>query len=169
MPKSYTKQLEIARELYLDREDTKGMAYLADLELGVWLTERFTWDWYTTHTFKQEDISWGKADRAWQAWLNSLMLTCKVKGLARPHYVRATEYQEHRGGKTIHYHALIGGLGDIRRLLFKDMWELFGFARVVAYDPQLGAGFYLGKYLTKSDSDIRFSHNLKTRQRLDRV
>ncbi|GAH95080.1 unnamed protein product, partial [marine sediment metagenome] len=35
-----------------------------------------------------------------------------------------------------------------------------GFARVEAYEPNRGANFYVGKYLTKCDSDIRFSHNL---------
>ena len=68
------------------------------------------------------------------------------------------QYQD-RG--TLHFHALIGGVGDIRRLLFKDLWELFGFARVEKYEAGKGANFYVGKYLTKEGGDIRFSHNLK--------
>jgi len=51
-------------------------------------------------------------------------------------------------------------VGDIRRLLFKDMWELYGFARVEAYDPARGATGYVAKYINKADGDIRFSHNL---------
>jgi hypothetical protein len=31
---------------------------------------------------------------------------------------------------------------------------------VLEYNPQLGAGFYLCKYVTKELGDIRFSHNL---------
>ncbi|GAJ09187.1 unnamed protein product, partial [marine sediment metagenome] len=71
--------------------------------------------------------------------------------------VRVVEYQD-RG--TLHFHSLIGNCGDIRRLSFKDFWELHGFARVEAYDSARGANFYVGKYLTKEAGDIRFSHNL---------
>ncbi|GAJ24908.1 unnamed protein product, partial [marine sediment metagenome] len=62
---------------------------------------------------------------------------------------------------TLHYHSLVGGVGDIRRLLFKDFWELHGFARVEKYEADRGANYYVGKYLTKEQADIRFSHNLK--------
>ena len=164
MPKlKYQDQIQIARQNYLEREDTVGMSYLANLELGDWLTKNFDWDWYTTHTFSDGMISKHKADGAWQSWLNGLVLTCKARGLPRPHYVRATEHQENRDCQTIHFHALIGGIGDISRLLFKDMWELWGIGRVVEYDPQLGAGFYVGKYMTKYDCELRFSRNLKRR------
>jgi hypothetical protein len=53
-------------------------------------------------------------------------------------------------------------VGDIRRLLFKDFWELHGFARVEKYEKDRGANYYVGKYLTKTAADIKFSHNLKT-------
>ena len=95
---------------------------------------------------------------------NSLRVAAKAKGLTpslygeqAPFYFRVAEYQD-RG--TLHFHALIGGVGDIRRLLFKDFWDLQGFARVERYEAGKGANFYVGKYLTKADGDIRFSHNL---------
>ncbi|MBA7688707.1 hypothetical protein ES703_97196 [subsurface metagenome] len=47
-------------------------------------------------------------------------------------------------------------------MLFKDFWELHGFARVEKYEADRGANYYVGKYLTKEQADIRFSHNLKT-------
>ena len=78
-------------------------------------------------------------------------------GKKAPFYFRVVEYQA-RG--TLHYHALIGGVGDIRRLDFKDFWEHNGFARVEKYEAGKGANFYVGKYLTKDAGDIRFSHNL---------
>lgn len=196
MKNSYNEQLKTARDVYLDRDDAKGMGYLAALELGAWLTDKFQWDWYITHTFrdrcrhqsykvdyfycqKKDDfcgispsncedssilpITPKFADARWQSWLNMVLLACKNKGLSRPHYVRATEFQELRESRTIHYHALIGGVGDIRRLGFKDLWELNGHSRVVEYDPNRGAGFYLGKYLTKYGTDLRMSHNLRHR------
>jgi len=123
-------------------------------------------DRYTTHTFKADYVSPKEADRHWYSWFNSVRVCAKAKGLtpsvygpAAPFYFRVAEYQD-RG--TLHFHALIGGVGDIRRLLFKDMWELNGFARVEKYEVGKGANFYVGKYLTKDNNngDIRFSHNL---------
>lgn len=131
--------------------------------LGEWLSTP-PWDWYTTHTFKLDYVSPRQADKAWYAWFNSVRIAAKsinkapsVYGNKAPYYFRATEYQD-RG--TLHYHALIGGVGDTKRLAFKDLWELYGFARVLPYEADKGATFYVGKYLTKSDGDIRFSHNL---------
>ena len=84
-------------------------------------------------------------------------MAAAAKGMPRPFYFRVTELQQR---EVIHYHSLIGGVGDIRRLTFKDFWELNGFARVEAYDPARGAAGYVAKYLNKDDGDIRFSHNL---------
>jgi hypothetical protein len=146
------------------RTDPAGLMRRATRAFGGWLSLP-EWDWYTTHTFKAEYVSPRAADEHWYAWFNSLRVTAKAKGLtpsiygaAAPFYFRVTEYQD-RG--TLHYHALIGGVGDTRRLLFKDLWEPSGFARVEAYEPGKGANYYVGKYLTKADGDIRFSHNLR--------
>lgn len=141
------------------------MARDARTAFGEFLS-RPEWDWYTTQTFKAEYVSPKQADRAWYAWLNTLRISARAKGLtpsiygpAAPFYFRVTEYQD-RG--TLHFHSLIGNAGDIRRLSFKDFWELHGFARVEAYNPQLGAAHYVAKYLNKTDDgDIRFSHNLE--------
>ncbi len=134
-------------------------------DFGEWLSLP-AWDWYTTHTFKANYVSPREADRHWYSWFNSLRVAAKAKGLtpsvygpASPFYFRVAEYQD-RG--TLHFHSLIGGVGDIRRLLFKDFWELNGFARVEKYDPARGAASYVAKYLNKADGDIRFSHNLTT-------
>ena len=124
--------------------------------MGEWLSG-FPWNWYTTHTFAKADTTPRQADQRWQSWLNTLNLQCKVLDLPRPAYARVTEYQQ-RG--TIHYHALIAGVEPVRRLLFKDLWEVHGFARVEAYDHERRATFYLGKYLTKTDGDIRLSWSL---------
>ena len=141
----------------------QGQMRRARKAFGEWLSTP-EWGWYTTQTFKADYVSPKEADRHWYSWFNSLRVAARAKGLtpscygsAAPFYFRVAEYQD-RG--TLHFHSLIGGVGDIRRLLLKDMWELCGFARVEKYDPGRGASFYVGKYLTKSDGDIRFSHNL---------
>ena len=143
----------------------EGLMKRARKGFGEWLSLP-PWDWYTTHTFKANYVSPRQADKAWYAWFNSLRAHAKTEGLTpsvygsvAPSYFRVVEYQD-RG--TLHFHALIGGAGDIRRLDFKDLWESNGFARVEAYDKGKGANFYVGKYLTKADGvgDIRFSHNV---------
>ncbi|MBA7703472.1 hypothetical protein ES703_112258 [subsurface metagenome] len=142
----------------------QALARDARIEFGAWLSLP-EWDWYTTHTFKVDYVSRKEADRHWYSWFNSLRMSAKARGLTpsvygpvAPFYFRVVEYQD-RG--TLHYHSLIGGVGDIRRLLFKDLWELNGFARVERYEPGKGANYYVGKYLTKEGGDIRFSHNLR--------
>lgn len=142
-----------------------GLERKAKRAFGEWLSIP-DWDWFTTFTFNRNYVSPRAADQAWYNWLNTLRITAEssgespaMYGLDAPFYFRVTEYQQ-RG--TLHYHALIGGVGDIRRLDFKDWWEMYGYARVVAYRPGLGANYYVGKYLTKEhDGDIRFSNNLK--------
>ncbi|MBA7547236.1 hypothetical protein ES705_39643 [subsurface metagenome] len=138
------------------RTSPEGLIRRAKNEFGEWLSLP-EWEWYTTHTFRAEYVAPKEADRHWQAWLNTLCQACKVRSLERPFYFRVTELQD-RG--TLHFHSLLGGVGDIRRLLFKDFWELQGFARVEKYEAGKGANFYVGKYLTKDAGDIRFSHNL---------
>lgn len=151
---SYKKEIEAA---------SQALARNARSEFGDWLSLP-GWDWYTTHTFKADFVSSKEADRHWYAWFNGLRVAAKAKSLTpsiygeqAPFYFRVTEFQD-RG--TLHFHSLIGGVGDIRRLLFKDMWELSGFARVEAYDRTRGAAGYVAKYLNKDNGDIRFSHNL---------
>ena len=139
--------------------DPSGLMKRANKAFGEWLS-RPRWDWYTTQTFRAEFVSARQADKAWYAWFNSLCLAAKGEGLARPFYFRVAEYQD-RG--ALHYHSLIGGLGDIRRLGFKDFWELHGFARVLPYEAGKGANYYVGKYLNKTNGDMRFSHNLQSR------
>ncbi|MBA7591847.1 hypothetical protein ES708_34015 [subsurface metagenome] len=134
-----------------------GLMKRANLAFGEWLSTP-DWQWYVTLTFRAADVSLKASDGHWQSWLNTLTQACKVMGKDHPFYFRVLEFQD-RG--TPHYHALVGGVGDIRRLLFKDIWELHGFARVEAYDKNKGANFYVGKYLTKNTGEIRFSHNLK--------
>ncbi|MBA7552999.1 hypothetical protein ES705_45581 [subsurface metagenome] len=141
----------------------EGLMRRSRRAFGEWLSIP-QWDWYTTHTFKAEYVSPREADRHWYSWFNGLRVAAKAKGYTpsvygavAPFYFRVAEYQD-RG--ALHFHALIGGVGDIRRLLFKDFWELNGFARVEQYEAGKGANFYVGKYLNKDNGDIRFSHNL---------
>lgn len=137
-------------------DHARNMARDARIGFGEFLS-RPEWEWYVTQTFKADYMSPKQGDKHYYAWMRSLQMACNARSLPRPFYCRVTELQQR---EVIHYHSLIGGVGDVRRLLFKDFWELHGYARVEAYDSDRGAAGYLGKYLTKDAGDIRFSHNL---------
>jgi hypothetical protein len=111
---------------------------------GVWLSG-FPWDWYATMTFA-EPVHPEQAARRWQRWVRDL----EEQQEHRVRWARALEYQK-RG--VIHDHALVwfGGADEARRLTGMDRWEVIGqgYARIVTYDPHLGATHYLGKYVAK--------------------
>lgn len=121
------------------------------------------WDWWVTLTFREPPkapgwtkIGWGYSGKAWDALAMEVGLR---KGLHGLWWVRGREYQTWRG--VPHFHGLIGGVGDLRRLDIMDWWnDRYGFAKVEAYEPTKGAGFYLCKYVTKELGDIQFSPGL---------
>lgn len=79
----------------------------------------------------------------------------------RCEYVKVVEWQKER--RVPHIHALaVGGLRDIDTgVIMKYAWENIGWNRIVRYDKDLGANFYLGKYLAKSgDIDVEFSKEI---------
>jgi len=60
-----------------------------------------------------------------------------------------------------HFHALITGVAGLRRDEAWAWWfERYGLARILPYDRNLGAGFYLCKYVVKELGDIQFSQGL---------
>ena len=65
-----------------------------------------------------------------------------------------------------HWHGLFANMGDTRRMDWVDWWyEHYGIARILPYDRQLGARYYLGKYLSKQVADIRVSPALAVQLR----
>lgn len=124
------------------------------------------WDWYATLTFRDPSseeilrgwtkIGMGYSKRAGDAFLK---LLGEMKGLGTHYWFRAREYQKDRG--VPHYHMLIGGVEDLRRdEAWKWWYENFGFARILPYEAEKGARFYLCKYVTKELGDFEFSDNL---------
>ncbi|MBA7554854.1 hypothetical protein ES705_47490 [subsurface metagenome] len=134
---------------------------------GNWLTELGDqvggWDWWATLTFRdrtdaQIKRGWTRvgvkhANMAWSAFMNELRA---CRGLGEPTWVRGMEYQHWRG--VPHFHALLSGVKNLRRDEAWQWWfKRFGLARILPYDRQLGAGFYLCKYVVKELGDIQFS------------
>lgn len=124
------------------------------------------WDWFSTLTFRDRTLAeqaqgwtkvgWSYSGKACDAFLREVGET---KGLHDLWWCKAREIQHWRG--VPHWHLLIGGVGEQRRLTMMDWWqERYGFARILPYDRSLGAKFYLCKYVTKELGDIQFSPGL---------
>ncbi len=135
---------------------------------GDWVKDMANWDWYATLTFREpspEEVArgytqrgWKYADTAWNKFLGALPAPLGVE-----HWFRAFEPSKWRG--VPHIHALISGTGELRRDEAWDWWfARYGFARILPYDRQLGAGYYLCKYVTKELGDIKFSKGLTIRK-----
>ena len=139
------------------------------LAWGEWMTDLGDqvggWDWYATLTFRDlpEELQrqgwtkpgWGYTQGAYDRFTVFLR---ELRGLGDPTWVRGREYQHYRG--VSHFHALIGGVADLRRDEAWAWWfKRYGIARILPYDRSLGAGFYLCKYVTKELGDIQFSDN----------
>lgn len=136
---------------------------------GDWIKDLAAWDWYCTLTFRDttpEEMKrgytkrgWGYAKKAFTSFVKSLPLA-----LGQPTWVRMFEYQHWRG--VPHIHALISGVADLRRDAAWQWWfTRYGINRILPYDRELGAGYYLCKYVTKELGDIEFSQNLTIAKR----
>jgi len=112
-------------------------------EWGAWLGA-FPWDWFVTQTFP-DVVGPEQAARLHKRWTRAL------EDYER-HDVRQARALEFQKRGVLHYHALLWGVRpDTRRLDWMDAWHAIsgGYARIVQYDPALGAAHYCAKYVTK--------------------
>jgi hypothetical protein len=148
-----------------------------------WLSGLARWDWFGTFTFSDPISSAGahywfdrylrsvedaingwslpdpKRSNGWgYADMQATLPRIYVKAF------RADEYGPRRG--RLHMHALIAGVGELKRFCgqslppgqwgrkccFVHAWPC-GYARVLDYDPNLGAGYYISKYTVKAFGD----------------
>jgi len=128
---------------------------------GSWLSGLAQWDWFVTLTFRDPPAlpgrgTWtkpgfGYAKRAWDRFLAAIQ-----PAIGDLPWVRCFEMQEWRG--VPHIHALVAGVDPtIRRMDMVDWcWLNYGMARILPYDPGLGAAHYLCKYLSKELADVEF-------------
>jgi hypothetical protein len=142
--------------LYKDTTEQKiGQAF------GDWIDGMAAWQWYATLTFRNPEnprfpgwtqIGWKSAHNALQRLNNALVMELDY---INPLWVACMELQR-RG--VPHWHMLVANVPGQRRMSWVDWWfEHYGIARILPYQEELGARYYLGKYLTKELSDIRFS------------
>lgn len=98
---------------------------------------------------------WASAKRAWRELCNQA-----APALGGLTWARMFEIQQWRG--VPHIHALVANTdASVRRMDLVDWaWNRWGITRVVEYNAELGARFYLCKYVTKQLTDVEFSENL---------
>jgi hypothetical protein len=126
---------------------------------GDWLSTLGKWQWFVTITLRDpapNDVGWTKpgwayAKKAWKDFISRAQ-----PGLGQLQWVRVFELQHWRG--VPHIHALVGNVDQsVRRMEMVDWaYERYGITRVLEYNQDLGARFYLCKYLTKEIADIDF-------------
>lgn len=129
------------------------------------------WDWFCTFTFRDPNNprypgwtkpGWKYAHSALRSWADTMI--SKRLGDSIPYWLACMEYQHWRG--VPHWHILVGntGIGTVteeRRMDWVDWWwERYGIARILPYQEELGARYYLGKYLTKELADVQWSPQL---------
>lgn len=74
-------------------------------------------------------------------------------------YVKVVELQKWRN--VPHIHALVSGSDKSLTYARNWSWREIGYNKVVQYEPTLGAGYYLGKYLVKDQiSQVEFSPSI---------
>ncbi len=129
-------------------------------EMGPWLEGLAPWDWFSTYTFSRLATAEG-AHTMFRKHLKWLELKA-----GQPVYAfRADEYGALNG--RFHLHALIGNVARLTpwcgEKLPPGTWGLpccgvhgwpCGHARVLPYDPEIGAGGYVAKYITKELGDF---------------
>jgi hypothetical protein len=114
------------------------------------LLGRWEWEWFCTFTFR-DMVHPEAADKRFRVLISQANRVLyghrwhkKGAGLR---WVRALEYQKR---DVIHYHALLAGVQDLRRLFWMDRWhELAGYARIEPIDSAAAVARYVSKYVVK--------------------
>ena len=166
----------LATLLYKDTTEKEiGQAF------GEWIDTMAPWEWYATMTFRDPvpqyetyteqsgllytgrsyqmekypnwtKTGWKSAHKALESFNNALVMEMEYQN---PVSVAVMELQE-RG--VPHWHMLVANVGSQRRMTWVDwLYEHYGIGRILPYQAELGARYYLGKYLSKEQADIRFS------------
>ena len=127
---------------------------------GDWLSTLAPWEWFVTMTLRNPPPNTRGWDRP--GWASAKTAWKELVGLARPALgelatVRMFEIQKDRS--VPHIHALVGNCDpSVRRMDLVDWaYQRWGITRVLEYNAELGARFYLCKYVTKQLADVEFS------------
>ena len=114
------------------------------------LLGRWEWEWFCTFTFR-DLVHPEAADKRFRVLIsqaNRVLFGVRWAQYGRGlRWVRALEYQKR---DVIHYHALLAGVEDLRRLYWMDRWhELAGYARIEPIESAAAVSRYVSKYVVK--------------------
>ncbi len=112
---------------------TKSRNAAITREVGDWLNI-FPWEFFVTLTYARDDMSVFLAERCFNRYLNEYPASVIYFYVFEMHSLRVSP----------HVHLLIGEVGGIKP------WK-HGMAKVLPYDPGLGANFYIAKHITSSN------------------
>lgn len=144
------------------REFCQGKFSTFREEVATWLN-RFNWEWWATFTFKRPHSPYS-AKRAFKRFFMPSDVyysdQADLYGFEDPDidedpgidYFYAAEWHgDHHG---VHIHALMKNTLGRRRLTTMDKWyKRYGRARIWPYKKNLGAHYYVCKYIVKSVAD----------------
>ena len=131
-----------------------------------WLTDMAEWAWFVTLTFRDPvhqpgknwtRPGWRQAKHAW-AQFTDLIMSDSAGGM----WVRCLELHKWRG--TPHIHGLISGVNPELNIKYARDWAYhhYGIARIDRYDPNLGAAWYITKFVHSDNFDIDFGGDFHT-------
>lgn len=131
--------------------------------------DQWPWEWFATFTFAHETHT-ERGLKLFRVWCSMLS-----RGIYGPRWHKRDPYgvrfivavERHKSG-NIHLHALLAGVGDIRRLTWMDKWEeldeLAGYPRIYPVENNTAVSSYVTKYVTKG-GDFYLSQNLGSASR----
>ncbi len=112
---------------------------------------RYHWDWYAVLTFR-DSIS---TRTAWKKF-NDWRIEIKKHSRNRIDYFMAIELDKWRGQP--HLHVFLSGTGKEKPYIWAKVWFTSGgIAKIVRYNPNLGASYYLAEKWVGQKAEIKFS------------
>ncbi|MBA7716790.1 hypothetical protein ES703_125867 [subsurface metagenome] len=108
--------------------------------LGDWVNE-YHWDAFWTLTFEQ---NYGE-----QTVIRRVSRWADKHTISEPGTMSWLFFLEMSGFGELHAHGLTRHESFSRRLMWDRWFKKNGRARSLKYDPELGANYYIAKYLTK--------------------
>lgn len=148
-------------------------------EWAEWIAGGWRWDWFATLTFSPPDggslghttVGWSLSDRRFRTFVEHLE---DEAGPGSVYWMRAREPHQFSAGT--HFHALIGGVAQLRRTDAWRWWfERNGQARILPADADPDTGEVVGnrlavcryvvKYCLKQNGEVVFSDTMSAARR----
>lgn len=132
---------------------------------GQFLDELAPWEFFLTMTFrdpKDVDATWTRPGFSYANKSFRQLIHWLQPPLGEVQYAKVMELQRWRGAP--HIHALLAGCADLSLPATSAyLWRNCGFNRILPYDRQLGASYYIAKYITKDIAGFDLSDTIHPR------